>query len=852
MSTAAGATRVCPRCLLTRPIEEDFCGNCGQFLAWTRERGPETPELDQAGIGVEHGPVQTARDRAAVAVRVAVDGAPPRRDGALVARVRPGSAVGLTVTLQNVGTQVRTFTVNVRSSGRGLALPAQWVTIADADVELNPFNHPDPSTGTTAIALSVPIDNHWHAGEYGFLVTVATPYEGEIEAIEGTLHVEPRFNAVATAAPLIATGRRRARYRIGVLNNGNFPFIPAVRLSDAEERLRFEPDPAVAVATGALPPAPIQPRGDATYEHVAIARRHWIGPPINHQITIKVTVPDQEPLPPLAVTFRQRALIPAWLIPLLLLLLALLLALYFLWPRKVDMPDVRGLTTYAAEKQMINVGLTAKPQIIKRVVPKVKAGTVVDQVPTGPARVPAGQKVILTIAMPPAFTLIPDLRGYRWERAEALLSHAHLKLGEVLPSKLETAVVIRQAPRAGRARVRGTVVDVVLGGRPLRKVPLVRCLTPKKAQRRLEKAGFRLSPVPEFVKPDTLARSQMPAAGTRQRTGREIQLFFRGGKPCPKKDDDGSNAAGGGTTGATGIIDVDGRVAFDDGREIRLAGHSGSVGSGRLAAWSPDGELLALRSGSKIIIRRVSSSSQSAQVASVELPGAVPTAPAFAPGRRKRPVLAFLARRRGEMSSFCLATVSAGELTPSCSELPRVRGRALAWAPDAATILVAGSRRAHPERSGLVRLTAVMPAAADSDLWSVDRQLLRPWVRDSRASIFDVAFDPTGKHIALVADVAASGEPASPQIVLANAGPELSMRGARWLGTRACQVAFSSDGARIAAVQSGDDGGCGGSAGLGPLVAFDVAEPAQLTEVTERASRPSWRPAVATAAKGQP
>jgi beta-lactam-binding protein with PASTA domain len=852
VSTAADATRVCPRCLFTRPVSEDFCGNCGQFLAWTSERDPQTPQVDPAGLGGEHGPVQTARDRAAVAISVAVDGAPVRRDGALVTKVHPGSAVGLTVTLQNVGTQVRTFTVSVRSSGRALPLPAEWVTIADPDVELNPFHHPDPSTGTTAIALSVPIDNHWRAGEYGFLVTVTTPYEGEVEAVEGTLVVERRFNAVATAAPLIATGRRRARFRVGVLNNGNFPFIPAVRLTDAEERLRFEPDPLAGIPAGALPPAPIEPRGDATFQRVAIAKRHWIGPPIHHQITINVTVPDQEPLPPLLVTFRQRALIPAWLIPLLLMLLALLLALYFLWPRKVDMPDVRGLTTYAAEKQMIHVGLTGKPQIVKRVVPKVKAGTVVDQVPAGPARVPAGQKVILTIALPPAFTLIPDLRGYRWERAEALLSHAHLKLGDVLPSKLETALVIRQSPRAGRARVRGTVVDVVLAGRPLRKVPSVRCLTPKKAQAKLEKRGFRLSPVPEFVKPDTKARSQIPAANTRQRTGREVQLFFKGGKPCPKKDDGGSNA-GGGTTGASGIIDVDGKVAFDDGRAIHLAGRSGSVGDGRLAAWSPDGELLALRSGSKIVIRRVSGSSDSEQVASVELPGAVPTAPAFAPGNRDRPVLAFLARRRGETSSFCLVTVSAGELTPSCADLPRVRGRALAWAPDAATILVAGSRRAHPERSGLVRLTAVTPAAADSSLWSVDRELLRPWVRDSRASIFDVAFDPTGTSIALVTDVDASGESASPQIVLANVGPELSMRGARWLGTRACEVAWSSDGAHIAAIQSGDEDGCGGAAGLGPLVAFDVAQPAELTEVTQRASRPAWRPGVAAAAgKGHP
>ena len=171
----------------------------------------------------------------------------------LDATVAPGNAVGLTVTLQNIGTQVRTFSVDVRGAGHGLLLPHEWVTIVDPDIELNPFHHPDPSTGTTAIVVAVPVDNRWPAGDYGFVVSVTTVHEGEVKAVAGTLRVEQRFNAVATAAPLIATARRRARFKVGVLNNGNFPFVPALKLTDAEERLRFEPDPAAPTTRKSWP-----------------------------------------------------------------------------------------------------------------------------------------------------------------------------------------------------------------------------------------------------------------------------------------------------------------------------------------------------------------------------------------------------------------------------------------------------------------------------------------------------------------------------------------------------------------------------------------------------------------------
>jgi beta-lactam-binding protein with PASTA domain len=627
----------------------------------------------------------------------------------------------------------------------------------------------------------------------------------------------------------------------------------AVRGPRERLRARMRPSASPAVGAKAMPtasPVVIAPGAKRVYGWAVRGPRHLIGWPVDHQIKIEVTVADQEPLPPLLVIFRQRPLIAWWLIPAILLLGALLLALYLIWPRKVDMPDMRGRTVNAAERQMVRTGLTAKPQVQRRVVPRVKAGTVVGQLPAPFARVGTGQKVIVTIAMPPAFTLIPDLRGYTWDRAEALLSHAHLKLGEVLPSKISLRKVIRQSPRAGRARSRGTAVDVVLAGPPLRVLPDVRCLTPKRAQAALERRGFRLKPVPEFLDPRKLSRSQTPPPHTRQRTGRQVQLFFTGAKPKRKPERCRALAAKAARAAAKGAIA--GAVAFDDGHAVRLAGRPRIVGAGRQAAWSPDGALLALRSGPRIVIRRVGGALGSAAIATISTPGVVPSMPAFAPGARDRPVLAFLATRGTGTSSICLAAVVAGEVTPNCRQLPRIRGRALAWSPDAATILVTGARPELPDRSGVVRLTAVTPAAADGALWNVDRHLLRPRVGARRASVFDVAFEPSGATLALTTDVAASGAPAAPQIVLARADQELSLRGARWLGTPACQVAWSSDGARLAAVQSGDAAGCGSRPRLGRLVALALDEPHVLTEVTTRASRPAWRPAAAARGRDHP
>jgi beta-lactam-binding protein with PASTA domain len=864
--------RTCPRCGSARPIDEDLCGQrlkdgsiCGRFLDW--------PSDDDAAVAAATG--MPASDetidqpatsgRAVIALDATVAGADRRADGLLIASAAPGEQVRLTLTLRNIGVKVRTFTIHVEGHGPGLQLP-DWARISDADreVELNPFDHPGPTEGSATVVLAPPVDNHWPAGDYGFAISVRSPDDrGDFPQVTGTLRLKPRFNAVATASPLIATGRRRAVLSVLVLNNGNTDFSPQILLGDAKGVCRFAPRYAALAREGEMPAAlgVIPPRGEAVYRYEVRAPLLLIGQPIDHQIKIEVSVAGEEPLPPLLVIFRQRPLIPWWVIPAILALAAIALTLFLLWPRTVTMPVLTGLRSeFRAEQAMTKAGMTAAPKIIPRAQAPIRAGTVLQQNPKAGTRVAPDQAVTLYVAAPPAFTLIPDLVGYTWDRARNLLDHAHLKLGDVLPSKLSRRKVIRQSPRAGRARERGTAVDIVLAGPPLRVVPSIRCLTAKGAQHRLERHGFRLDPVPEFLDPLRQVRDQMPAAKATQKTGREIHaFFFEAGKHCSAAAT--KKAGGKPVSGATGSVGPAAKptataaaVAFDDGHDVRLSRPAGVLGAGRQAAWSPDGRLLALRSGARILVRLARGSPGRAPIATVSTAAGAASMPAFAPvADPSAGVLAFLATPPRGSSRICLAPVVAGTLTPSCGELPGIRARTLAWSPDAATILVTGARPAAPDRPGIVRLQAIAPAVADIGLWQIDGRLLRPRRGGVAGSVFDVAFEPSTRRVAVITDVGLSGKRASPQIVLTPATALRSLRGARWLHAGACQLAFSPDGTRIAAVRPDAAIGCGAGGGLGRLVTFAVSAPHASTLLAARASRPAWPPRLTgVAAAGQP
>jgi hypothetical protein len=226
--------------------------------------------------------------------------------------------------------------------------------------------------------------------------------------------------------------------------------------------------------------------------------------------------------------------------------------------------------------------------------------------------------------------------------------------------------------------------------------------------------------------------------------------------------------------------------------------------------------------------------------------------PAFAPVRSAgdRSVLAFLSTPPSGRSRICLTAVVKGRLTPSCGLLAGIRARTLAWSPDAMTILVTGALPAAPDRPGIVRLRATAAAVPDARAWKVGERVLRPSQGDVTGAVYDVAFDPDARRLALTTDLDPAGRRGSPRIVLTPVSAIRSLRGARWLRGSACQVAFSGDGAWLAAVRPPATGRCGRASELGRLVTFAVDAP-RAAEVTARASRPAWRPQAARGGHGE-
>jgi beta-lactam-binding protein with PASTA domain len=905
--TPVAHSQICPACKNARPADEDFCGQrlqdgslCGTFLAWSAADQSAATDI-AAQVAEPQAAAPKATGRAVVTVDVTVDGLPSRADGLLLASAPPGGRARLTARVRNIGEQVRTFKVEVRGDGGGLQLPEEWVRISDADLylELNPSDHPGPSDGTATIVLEVPLDNSRPAGDYGFAVAVrADDDRGDFPSVVGTLTVEPRIEAIASVTPLIARGRRTTQLSVVVHNIGNTPITPVLKLSDAQQILTFPlwgeaapPDPlahpiaelreqlAARVAandprhpagpadTVTATPAPaIAPDAEEVYTRIVYAPLHVIGIPIDHQIKIEPSVPGGRPIATQHVIFRQAPLIPWWLIPAVVLLAAIALMLYELWPRPphsdiVKMPVLVGLTSeFQAEQRMAQAGLSTVPEISTRIDPGVRVGTVLAQIPLPNVRIEPSHVVTLSIAEPPSSALVPDLAGFTWLRARTVLESAHLALGDVAPSKNSRRPVVLQSPRAGLDAPRGTAVDVVLAGPAVGRVPNVRCLTAAAAEKRLSAHSFRLAPVPATLDPAALVSGQIPGFGTHEAVGQDVQVLFTGGKPCPAKN---IAAAGGtgttGTTGATGATATTssvtagaGAVAFDDGHDILVSGRNGSLAAGREAAWSPDGGLLALRSGRQLAIRRVSSSG-STRVATFSIPGAIPSMPAFAPGLTgSRSVLAFLATPPGGLSQICVAAVgSAPIVAPGCRALPGIRARALAWSADARTLLVVGSRPAAASVVGIVSLTSATPAAGIGQ-WHTRGGLVRP-MRDGRlGSVFDIAVDARTGWLALTTDLGSNGQPVAPQVVLTPSDTLPSLAGADWLGVSACQVTWSPDGTRIAAIQPPVPGTCD-DAGFGSLVSFAVTTPGRVSELAPTASTPAWRPTpLARTATAQP
>lgn len=860
MSTTAVRTVRCPKCGTSQPETLAFCngdfegGVCHEYLRWT-----DLPSGPEAGDGA---PPTEPPPEPCVQMTVELPGFDPGPGGVLTAGVTPGDQVLVDVTLRNIGRIVDCFSVEVQG------LPRGWVTPATGSVDLVPIGHVGTCEGHVRLVVRPPRDSSATAAAWPVTVVVRSKSRKRLlDAVKATLIVLPFFAITATSRPQLAVGRTKARFLCDVRNNGNATIAPTLVVTDALGTASFSAPSEMQT---------IAPGHTTTMKLGVRAPRVLIGRPTDHQLTIVVAVDGLDPpTPPLFGVFRQRPLI-AWWVPIALALaLALAIALYAVWPRRVTMPSVRGLSSaFVAQRVLERAGLKAKPTVLTRVRSDVKAGTVLDQGPAAGKRVDPNVPVELRVAVPATFTIIPDLVGMTVGKAEEDLVRRYLKLGKVVPAGAPPSrKIASQVPLPGRARGREvTAVDVVLAPPGTVKVPSVVCDTLSQAEKKLTPLGFKLATPKTPVKYTQVATAQVPQAHVTRAVGTSVMMlnFATSPKSCTKSKSNTSKSKSSGSSGSkagsapakpqtktigsvaapTGVhatgraIDGAGEpVAFDDGSHVLLATSAATLGSGEQPAWSPDGTLLAVRQGSRIAISKPAA--PHADPRTIVIDGRDLSAPAFAPAGSTPaapPLLSFLATPpRGGVSELCIVTVASAAPQPSCRSLPRLLGRSIAWSPGGGVMLVVGARPGLADQPGVLRLHDTGGDRARASSWSAGRLLWRLRLDGHIGSIFDAAYDPAGQRLAVVTDLGAGAAQSGPQVAVMPVADWPNLRDARWLG-RACQLAWSPTGDRLALVAADAPGGCPANEVAGRLVTLAVDGPQQSQTLSNSARNPAWRP----------
>lgn len=254
--------------------------------------------------------------------------------------VAPGEDVTCTVVVRNTGDLVDEFTVDVVGDA------AAWATAEPASVNLVPR-----ASASVVVRFAPPRAAEVAAGPVPFGVRVTSredPHGSVVE--EGAVEVGTFTEVSAELVPAKVEAGARGRFEVVVDNVGNHPV--AVRLSptDPDGELEFKLDRTDVV---------LAPGTAAFVKLVAKPRDTFLrGPSQPRPFRVEV-VPTSGPPLSAAATLVQRQLLPKWLLPALIALLALAALLVGLW-FTVLRPAVKSAAREAAAQQAQEVKTAAE------------------------------------------------------------------------------------------------------------------------------------------------------------------------------------------------------------------------------------------------------------------------------------------------------------------------------------------------------------------------------------------------------------------------------------------------------------------------------------------------------------
>jgi len=226
--------------------------------------------------------------------------------------VEPGQDVACPVIIRNAGTVVDQFAIDVVGES------AAWAVATPNLVNLLPG---ESVTVTVRFAPPVSADVPADTVPFGIRVTSHEDPAGSVVE-EGVVVVAPFTAVTAEVVPAKAEGARRANFEVAVDNNGNHPASIRLDPTDPEDDLTFwlqRPELVLSPGTAAFVRMKARPR-----------RRFLRGQPRPHPFRVLVVVDQRESIVAEA-TMVQRQLLPKWLVPLLIALLAFAIALVTLY-----------------------------------------------------------------------------------------------------------------------------------------------------------------------------------------------------------------------------------------------------------------------------------------------------------------------------------------------------------------------------------------------------------------------------------------------------------------------------------------------------------------------------------------
>lgn len=609
-------------------------------------------------------------------------------------------------------------------------------------------------------------------------------------------------------------------------------------------------------------------------------RQVWLGRQVGRRFTVAAQTADERVAATVRqAVLRQRPWLPWWLLLLVPLIIAAIIAYLLLRPTFKTVPTVIGArSAFLAESELQQRGLTLAPSVRTRVDPHAAAGSVIAQTPAAGTRVKSGSAVAILVATATGKVKVPKVVGESLSRAVQTLTNAGLTLGPVSPKPDPKRTIAKQIPGVGVTIPRGTPVDVFLtapkkkkhkagkhkagaagaagatpsaaasgagagagakggsgnkggasgggssgasngGGAASAKIaiPAIAGATLNAYDKALSKVGLSADPTLAIdrAKRGTVLTTA-PSPGTKVKPRTVVAVTASAGSPKLAYDTGSSLKAADGVTGSM------------------IPGFVPKAGTATQPSWSASGTEIAYVSDGSIIAAPVGG--RRSRPITIDA-GASPLSyahPAFAP--TTGPGLIASVRTGGASDALCFSRLSAsGVVGPHCRDAAGWRLGPLSWASDGKSILAGARSVADPERFGLLRFTTGKPFSPRASQWSSSNRLVTP--QSEGRGVLAAALSPDGKYLAVLSNLKSRLF----RVLLTKPG-DLRLKKARRLPLFGCALAWRSDSEELAVVQS--DPLC--QASVGPIFGFAPGTPREITMLVLQGENPAWQPVALT------